>query len=140
MKWTRQRRHVALRTLATADFSPSCASEITSLTPRRPRRASLRRKSVQNVSASEQPTAKPRIFAPSIVIDADGDGDGKRNNTAALTGFDIGCVTPKIGPLASKGRFRKVFTLSSISSHKRLTWLLEIRLIPMACTRSSTER
>src|SRR6185369_15463142 len=35
-----------------AAFSPLWASETTSLTPRRPRRASLRRKSVQKVSAS----------------------------------------------------------------------------------------
>ena len=35
---TRQRCQVALSTLAIAAFSPSWASEITSLTPRRPRR------------------------------------------------------------------------------------------------------
>src|SRR5205823_11764128 len=49
----------ACSTLATAAFNPSCASEITSLTPRNPRRASERRKSVQNVSASEAPIAMP---------------------------------------------------------------------------------
>jgi hypothetical protein len=37
------------------------ASEITSLTPRRPRRASLRRKAVQKVSASDGPISMPRI-------------------------------------------------------------------------------
>src|SRR4051812_35372594 len=42
-----------------AAFSPSWASETTSLTPRRPRRASLRRKSVQKVSASDAPIARP---------------------------------------------------------------------------------
>src|ERR1700694_280714 len=52
MKWTRQRCHEEFRTLAMAAFSPSWASETTSLTPRRPRLASLRRKSVQKVSAS----------------------------------------------------------------------------------------
>ncbi len=35
------------------------ASETTSLTPRRPRRASLRRKWFQKTSASEVPIAKP---------------------------------------------------------------------------------
>jgi hypothetical protein len=59
MKCTRQRCHEACRTLATAALSPSCASEITSLTPLRPRRASLRRNSVQKVSASEAPIAMP---------------------------------------------------------------------------------
>jgi hypothetical protein len=54
---TRQRCQVAFRTRTRAAFSPSWASEITSLTSRKPRRASVRRKSVQKVSASEQPTA-----------------------------------------------------------------------------------
>ena len=40
MKCTRQRCQEACSTLETAAFSPSCASEMTSLTPRRPRRAS----------------------------------------------------------------------------------------------------
>src|SRR5467141_1108067 len=39
--------------------SPSRASEITSLTPRRPRLASERRNSIQKVSASEAPIAMP---------------------------------------------------------------------------------
>src|SRR5690554_5949545 len=44
---TLQRCQVAERTLETAAFMPSCASETTSLTPRRPRLVSLRRNSVQ---------------------------------------------------------------------------------------------
>jgi hypothetical protein len=60
LKWTRQRCQEACSTLATAALMPSWASEITSLTPRRPRRASLRRNSVQN--ASSGPVAK---FYPS---------------------------------------------------------------------------
>ena len=56
---TRQRCHVACNTLAMAALMPSWASEITSLTPRKPRRASVRRKSVQKVSASEGPMAMP---------------------------------------------------------------------------------
>lgn len=43
VKWTRQRCQVAINTLATAALIPTWASEITGLTPRRPRRASLRR-------------------------------------------------------------------------------------------------
>lgn len=39
---------------------PSRVSETTSLTPRRPRRASLRRNAVQNVSASDGPISMPR--------------------------------------------------------------------------------
>ena len=37
------------------------ASKTTSLTPRRPRRRSLRKNSVQNVSAPEGPMSRPRI-------------------------------------------------------------------------------
>ena len=59
MKWTRQRCQVAFMTFDTDALMPAWASEITSLTPRRPRRASLRRKSVQNVSASDAPTSMP---------------------------------------------------------------------------------
>jgi hypothetical protein len=47
MKRTRQRCQVAFSTLATAALMPSWASEITSLTPRKPRLASLRRNAVQ---------------------------------------------------------------------------------------------
>src|SRR5437763_1525124 len=38
------------------------------------------------------------------------------------------------------GRLRKVCTRSSMSPHSRETWLLEMPSIPMARTRSSTER
>lgn len=47
MKWTWQRCPVALSTFETAALMPSCAPKITSLTPRRPRRVSSRRNSVQ---------------------------------------------------------------------------------------------
>ena len=44
---------------ATAALMPSCASEMTSLTPANPRRFSFRRNSSQNASAYEAPIAKP---------------------------------------------------------------------------------
>jgi hypothetical protein len=50
-KWTRQRCRVALSILETAALMPSCASLMTILPPRRPRRVSLRRNSVQIGSA-----------------------------------------------------------------------------------------
>src|SRR5215469_3233031 len=76
MKCTRQRCQEAFRTLATAAFRPSWASETISLTPRRPRRVSLRRKSVQKTSASEVPLAKPStsrlpsLLTPTAIITA----------------------------------------------------------------------
>ena len=60
MKWTRQRCQVALSIFETAALMPSCASEMTSFTPRRPRRVSLRRNSVQIGSASEVPISGVR--------------------------------------------------------------------------------
>ena len=59
MKWTRQRCQVALRIFEIAALMPSWASETTSFTPRRPRRASLRRKAVQKGSASDGPMSMP---------------------------------------------------------------------------------
>jgi hypothetical protein len=49
---------------------PSCASEITSLTPARPRRLSLRRNSTQKVSASETPIAMPSTSRRPSVLTA----------------------------------------------------------------------
>lgn len=49
---------------------PSCASEITSLTPRTPRRRSLRKKLVQK---SEGPMSIAQHLAPTVGVDADGD-------------------------------------------------------------------
>ena len=59
-KCTRQRCHVAPRIRVAAAFRPLWSSEITSFTPRSPRRASERRNSVQKVSASDAPIATPR--------------------------------------------------------------------------------
>jgi hypothetical protein len=44
------------------------------------------------------------------------------------------------GHSPSMGRLRKAATLSSISPHNRLTWLLEMPVMPIARTSSSTER
>src|ERR1700719_4524476 len=101
MKWTRQRCQVAFKTFAMAALSPSWASETTSLTPRRPRRASLRRKSVQKVSASDAPIAKPSTSA--VAIDPDRDDHRDRDDTTVAARLHIGRVQPDIGPLALQG-------------------------------------
>src|SRR6266576_3127757 len=99
MKWTRQRCHEEFRTLTMAAFSPSWASEMTSLTPRRPRLASLRRKSVQKVSASEVPIARPSTsrlpspLTPTATITA-------TETTWPSRRAFIGRVQPDIGPFA----------------------------------------
>src|SRR5438128_9725086 len=80
MKCTRQRCQEACRTLATAALSPSCASEITSLTPRRPRRASERRNSVQKVSGLGGADRHAQHLAPAVAADGDSDDDSDRDD------------------------------------------------------------
>jgi hypothetical protein len=46
----------------------------------------------------------------------------------------------RYGQSPSIGRSRNAFTRTSISSQSRDTWLFEMPLIPIALTRSSTER
>ena len=76
MKRTRQRCQVQESTLETAALIPSWAPEMTSLTPRRPRRDSLLRNSIQKVAASETPMSKPStsrrppLLTPTAMITA----------------------------------------------------------------------
>lgn len=76
MKCTRQRCQAALSTRVAAAFSPSWASEMTSFTPRSPRRMRPLRKLVQKGSASLGPTAMPStsrtpsLFTPVAIITA----------------------------------------------------------------------
>src|SRR3954465_12789314 len=88
MKWTRQRCQAALNTWAIGALRPSCASEITSLTPDRPRCCKPRRKPSQNVAASEGPMPKPRI-SPAVVVDAHGDYGGDRHHPSALAYLEV---------------------------------------------------
>jgi hypothetical protein len=75
-------------------------------------------------------------FAPAIAIDADRDNHRDRHDAAVLAHLHV----HRYGQSPSTGRARNAFTLSSISPHSGLTWLLEMPLIPIACTRSSTDR
>jgi hypothetical protein len=79
-------------------------------------------------------------LASPIGIDTDRDDDGDRDNAAGLADLQVGGVDPQVGQSPSIGRSRNALTRWSISSHRRLTWLLEMPLMPMALTRSSTER
>ena len=84
MKCTRQRCHVAWKIFAIAALSPECESEMTSLTPRKPRRVSERKKSVQNGSASLGPTATPKTSrTPSVLTPTGFASSRARHNRAA---------------------------------------------------------
>jgi hypothetical protein len=69
-----------------------------------------------------------------------GDGDigtiggGKRRPTGRIASIH------RYGHEPSIGRLRKACTRSSISAHSRETWLLEMPVMPIALTRSSTDR
>jgi hypothetical protein len=113
---------------------------MTSFTPRNPRRVRERKKSLQKVSASDGLTAIPSTSrTPSVLT-----------TTAIITAFamirpaslDFTYVASihKYGQSPSIGRSRNALTRSSISAHCRLTWLLEIPVMPTALTSSSTER
>src|SRR5205807_5438344 len=83
MKCTRQRCQEACSTLATAALSPSWASEITSLMPRRPRLASERRNSIQKVSASEGADRHAQHLTPAVIVDGDSNDDRDRDDATA---------------------------------------------------------
>ena len=79
---------------------PSCASEMTSSTPFSPRRTSLRRNSVQKVSASEAPMSMPEHLAPAVRGDADGDDHRHRDDPPVLAHLQVGGIDPEVGIVA----------------------------------------
>ena len=66
---------------------------------------------------------------------------GNGHDPPGFAHLHVGGVDPQVAQQPSIGRSRKACThSSSISVHRRDTWLLEIPVIPIAFTRSSTER
>ena len=86
-------------TFATAALMPTWASDVTSFTPRKPRRVSFRGKPVQKVSASDAPTSRPAL--PGVrAVDANREDNGGGCDAILLPHFHIGRVDPDIGPFA----------------------------------------
>lgn len=79
-------------------------------------------------------------FPPAIAIGGDGDYGGDGNDAAGLAHLEVGGVDPQVGPVAFNGAMQEGLYRSSISAHRRETWLLEMPLMPIACTTSSTDR
>src|SRR5215472_6816523 len=75
---------------------------MTSLTPRRPRRAKLLRKPDQKVSASRRADMQPDDLAPAVGVCGDGDYCRHRDDAAALALLQVGGVEPQIRPLATE--------------------------------------
>src|SRR5260370_28263926 len=97
MKCTRQPGQMALSTLLTAALMRSWASETTSLTPRRPRRASLRSYAVQNVRLRRDQYPS---LAAAVTVDAEPDHHRHRDDAALLAHLHAIGVDPQILPLA----------------------------------------
>ena len=78
--------HEAFRTLAMAAFSPSWASEMTSLTPRRPRRASLVGVGAEGLGL-RRADRQAQHLASAVAIDADRDDHRDRDNATVAAGL-----------------------------------------------------
>ena len=73
---------------------------MTSFTPRRPRRASLRRKAVQKGLGFRWADIHAEHFAPAIAVDAHRDDHRDRDDPPVLADLHIGGVDPQVGPVA----------------------------------------
>src|SRR5215471_9950617 len=104
---TRQRCQLAPNTRRIAALSPSCASEMTSFTPRSPRRARLLKKVDQKVSASDGPMCSPTISRRPSLFGRDSDYRGNRDDAAALTLLQVGGIEPQIRPLSGERAIEK---------------------------------
>src|SRR5205814_7673414 len=74
-------------------------------------------------------------LASAIAVDGDSDDHRDRDDATGGANLEVGRIQPEIGPVAFQ-RLRKAAILSSISVHKRLTWLLEMPVMPIALTSS----
>lgn len=79
-------------------------------------------------------------LAPAVRIDADSDDDGDRHDAAAAAHLQVGGVDPQIWPVALDESFKERFDLAVDLFAQPADLVLEMPLMPMALTRSSTER
>ena len=88
-----------------AALRPSWASEITSLTPRRPRRAFEKRRPEGLGLAGPDVQADDLALALGVGGHSDYRRDG--DDASALALFEVGCIEPQIGPLAGERALEK---------------------------------
>src|SRR5512144_1263315 len=79
-------------------------------------------------------------LAPAVGVDGNGDYRRDRDDPPGCANLEIGGIEPQVGHSPSSGRVRKLFTRSSMSLHSLLTEDLEIPVMPIAWTSSSTRR
>jgi hypothetical protein len=128
-----------LSTLATAALIPSWASEITSLTPRRPRRASLRRNAVQKGLGLGGTDVQAENLTPAVYFDTDRNDHGDRDDAAVLAHLHVGGVDPRVRPVAlDRAGQKSLHLLVDLRAEPRGLALGDALII--ALTRSSTDR
>ena len=86
-----------------------CAVEITSFTPRSPRRASERRNS---------PRRSPWDLAAALVVDGHSHGHRDRDDASGLAHLHVGGVEPQIGPVALQRSIEE----AALSRSRRTAW------------------
>ena len=141
MKWTRQRCQVALQHLGDGgldalmgvgddqlDAAQAAARELAQELG--PERLGLGRADVH-----------AEHLAPAVAVDADRDDHRDRDDAAVLAHLHVGGVDPEIRPVALDRPVEEgLHLVVDLLAQPADTWLLEMPLMPMALTRSSTER
>jgi hypothetical protein len=150
---TRQRCQQAPRTRVMARRSPSCASEITSLTPLSPRLTRPLRKADQPFDkfrkfCFRRADAEPDDLAPAFGGDRDNDYCRYRDDTTAVAYLEVGGIEPEIWPFAldwpvEEGADPLIDVFAELGDpglRRGRLWLFEMPERPIACTNSSTRR
>src|ERR671912_1507555 len=133
MPTTFERRLISL-------FNRSCASDVTSRTPRRPRFTRLRRNAVQKARSSDGPTSIPRTWrSPSLVTPTATTVAWLVTRPLTLTLWYV-ASTQRYGYSVVSGRVRKASTSGSSSPQIRDTSDLDTPSSPSAFISSSTFR
>src|SRR6202158_2563535 len=99
MKCTRQRCQVASSTLLIAAFSPSWASDTTSLTPRRPRLCRLPQELCPEWFGLGVANGHAEHLAPAVGVDGNSDDHRHGYYMMITAGLDVGGIEPKIRPI-----------------------------------------
>ena len=139
MKWTRHRCQLALSTLATVALMPSCVGD-DQLDAAQAAAGKLAQESGPERLGFGWANVHTENLAPAVAVDADRNDHRDRDDAAILAHFHVGGVDPQIRPVALDRTSEERLHLVVDSPHSRETWLLEMPVMPIAWTRSSTER
>ena len=100
MKCTRQRCQAAWNTFFAAALMPSCASEMTSLTPRKPARCQGAQELGPERLGLRRPDGHAQHLAAAVRVDAHSHYRGHGDDPAALALLHVGGIDPQVGPMS----------------------------------------